>query len=538
MAHRVAPRPRASKMPQHVIRRLRPYLFTNFARIVRYASGQAVEAHAASNDYLRRVEHLESAKPRAEWSMLGNLRRCLKTRPGKRGLFLLSSIRAAGSKLVFVTILEDEHPLQIVLKHAQLADTIKKFAAIARKGDTYSFTGLAHRTARGQLSLLATETPALVSPSLHQIPEELADPETLSHYRHVHMLVDPNVRQVLKVRHTVERTIDDFLCAKDFLKVNTPILQAGAGGAIARPFVTQATDLHGKKLNLRIAPELWLKRLIVGGMSRIYEMGPVFRNEGVDATHNPEFTMCEFYAAHATLGELMEWTEHLMLRLHQDTKQYRKEASLEIATSFAQLEFIPTLESKLGYALPDLESTDAVNQLTKLFHDRNIPMPHNPSLPRLLDALAAHYIEPLCDRPTFITHHPVALSPLAKRFQCTQSGQWVSARAELFINHCEIANMYEEQNSPFEQRQAFLEQLKYRAIDGESDGEASIDHSYIEALEWGLPPTGGWGCGVDRLVMLLSGRSRIGDVLSFGNLRNVVGVAQSKQASTSRGSSM
>jgi len=175
--------------------------------------------------------------------------------------------------------------------------------------------------------------------------------------------------------------------------------------------------------------------------------------------------------------------------------------------------------------LPQLDDPNAYDELVTQFNDLRLALPANPTLPRLLDALSAKYLEPLCEKPTFITEHPRALSPLAKSYTCPETGQTISARAELFIHGQEFANMYEEENSPFAQRAKFEEQLRYRAVDGEGDGKAEVDESYLEALEWGLPPTGGWGMGVDRLVMLFTGQKRIGDVLPFGTLRNVVGMA-------------
>ena len=192
---------------------------------------------------------------------------------------------------------------------------------------------------------------------------------------------------------------------------------------------------------------------------------------------------------------------------------------------FRRLRFIPELETQMGRQLPKLDGPEVHQTLLNLFSELGLQVPAKPTVPRLLDALSARYLEPLCDVQTFITEHPAALSPLAKTFTCSETGQIVSARAELFIRGQEFANMYEEENSPFVQRQKFVEQLKYREVDGEGDGKGEIDESYLEALEWGLPPTGGWGMGVDRLVMLFTGQKRIGDVLPFGTLRNVVGLA-------------
>lgn len=387
--------------------------------------------------------------------------------------------------------------------------------------------------------------PILQSPSLHQIPQVLDDTEAKSRRPHVAMLVDREDLQTLLMRGQIESYIANHLRRLGFCKVSTPLLAAGAGGAVARPFETVSTELSDTKLNLRIAPELWLKRLVVGGMGKVYEMGPAFRNEGVDATHNPEFTICEFYMQFAEIESLMTLTENLLQDLHQNISTtaatiicYRDlknsaytgetqthEQRTLFSGSYPRLPFIPTLEQEMGRDLPDLNTPQALGHLKQLFESLDMSIPANPTLPRLLDTLCGRFIEPLCKKPTFITEHPAVMSPLSKSFQCPKTGQMISARAELFIEGQEYANMYEEENSPFEQRRKFIEQQKLREIDGEGDGRVEIDESYLEALEWGLPPTGGWGMGIDRLVMLFTGRKRIGDVLPFGTLRNVVGLA-------------
>jgi lysyl-tRNA synthetase class 2 len=265
-------------------------------------------------------------------------------------------------------------------------------------------------------------------------------------------------------------------------------------------------------------------------MDRVFEIGPAFRNEGLDATHNPEYTTCEFYKAFADLEELISMTESLISGLaihvsHMIETQYTTLPTLDVSYysgPFRHIEFIPALEAAIRRTLPDLQSPSASEKLVSLFHDLSIPLPASPSLPRLLDKLSSHYLEPQCNSPTFIIHPPACLAPLSKSFRDSTSGQIVSARGELFIQCQEIANMYEEENSPFEQKKKFIEQAQWR--DDENHGV--IDESYLEALQWGLAPTGGWGCGVDRLCMHFAGASRIGDVLSFGNLRNVVGLAK------------
>lgn len=368
-----------------------------------------------------------------------------------------------------------------------------------------------------------------MSPSLHQIPDVLEDLETRALSRHVDMLVNTEMALVLESRHHVEAVLHSFFHQRQFIKVTTPILSASVGGASARPFTTEATELAGERLSLRIAPELWLKRLAIGGMERVYEIGPAFRNEGVDLTHNPEFTICEFYRAWATLEDLMSETQKLFGDLARRFRDWRVNDSRipapkqSLEETFERIEFVPGLEEALGQKLPDLQSSDAFDKVLAVFQEKNISLPGNPTLSRLLDGLSAHYLEPQShNRPTFIIHHPACMSPLSKHFTCPQTSQSVAARAELFIDGREYANMYEEENSPFEQRRKFLEQMKDRD-DGDREAMA-LDENYLGALEWGLPPTGGWGCGIDRVVMLLAGRERMGDVLSFGTLRNVVGL--------------
>lgn len=310
------------------------------------------------------------------------------------------------------------------------------------------------------------------------------------------------------------------------MEVQTPILADKAGGAVAKPFTTHATEFPQKQLALRIAPELWLKRLIIGGMDRVFEIGPSFRNEGLDATHNPEFTTCEFYKSFADLEDLMKMTEDMFAGFSTLIKELRvwplqtlPEPSEDLSTApFKRISFIPAIEEGLKQKLPNLQADDADEQLIALFNTHEIPLPTSPTLPRLLDRLSSLYIEPQCESPTFITYHPACMAPLAKSFLDTTTQQHVSARAELFIQNREIANMYEEENSPLEQRKKFVEQIKWK----DDENSAQVDESYIEALEWGMPPTGGWGMGIDRLVMLFTGAKRISDVLAFGSLRNVV----------------
>ena len=397
-----------------------------------------------------------------------------------------------------------------------------------------AFHGHAIRTSTGQLSLLALRVPQILAPCLHHLPEKVENAELLARNPHVHQLTSDEPGHILRLRAIVYDSVRQYLTKSDFLEVETPTFDVNAGGAIARPFETVANELSNMPVRLRIAPELNLKRLVVGGQDKVFEIGRVFRNEGVDNTHNPEFSTCEFYEVGATLDSLIGRTEEMICGMKRITDSLRstefpslqEPEGLNLGRPFAQLPFIPTIEKASGRKLPDLSAETATKDLMSYFGDLNIDIPPNPTLPRLLDTLAEHYIEPLCVDPTFITHHPEALSPLSKSYVCPETNQRIASRVELFINGREYVNAYEEENSPFEQRRKFMQQLEFHP---ESEqGGREVDESYLEVLEWGMPPTGGWGCGLDRLVMLFANKKRIADVLPFGTLRNVVSIAKNK----------
>lgn len=405
-------------------------------------------------------------------------------------------------------------------------------------------SGRPRRTDTQELSLEAQFLPEVTSLSLAPLPFHLPDSERMQQ-RHLDLIVNETSRNTLIARSRIIRTLRDHLqTSLRFIELQTPILAANAGGALARPFETRATDLTKKELALRIAPELWLKRLVAGGLERVFEIGSAFRNEGLDATHNPEFTMCEFYAAHANLQDLIEMTTDLFQAISKDIHHCAQTGNLQgldipnpevfVKKNFKQVEFIPALQEALGYTLPDLTSPNAKSELLKFLQNAGIECSLSPdtTLSKLLDHLASKILEPPSETtPLFITHHPSCMSPLSKSFTCPVTQQQVSARAELFYRGSELANMYEEENDPFEQRRKFVEQneTNNKTLDKYNNEEPPhiIDEQYIRVLESGLPPTGGWGCGIDRLVMLFTGAKRISDVLAFGSLRNVVALASS-----------
>ncbi|MCJ1384739.1 hypothetical protein MMC17_007857 [Xylographa soralifera] len=373
----------------------------------------------------------------------------------------------------------------------------------------------------------------MLSPCLRRLPTELQDRETRVRNRHVDFLVNKRATDVLRLRAEIIQYLRQYLLRSDYVEVQTPILAEGAGGAVARPFRTAATEFPERVISLRVAPELWLKRMVIGGFDRVFEIGPSFRNEGLDVIHNPEFTTCELYRTYFGLEDLIGMTEDMFTGLtdHVNALVIRSFPSLKAASAcikapFKRIDFITGIETAINQQLPNLLSPNADVKVAKILRDQSIVLPSSPTLAQMLDRLSATYLEPQCQTPTFIMHHPECLSPLAKSFLHPDNSQRIAARAELFVNSQEIANMYEEENSPFEQRRKFLEQNSHRT--GESS--SIIDESYLEALEWGLPPTGGFGCGVDRLCMLMSGAKRIGDVLSFGSLRNVVSLRRAVAA--------
>ncbi|KAI9648024.1 mitochondrial lysine-tRNA synthetase [Ciborinia camelliae] len=439
----------------------------------------------------------------------------------------------------------DSHEANLLTLHEAESGLISKspvhtpipfenISKLMQRGDIISATGYPIHKANGSATLKLIQLPQILTPGLAPVPKVLEDPETRIRNRHLDLLVNNNVAATLRLRAKITQHIRDFLVKDDFLEFQTPILADKASGAMAQPFKTNATEFPEKELTLRIAPELWLKRLVIGGLDRVFEIGPAFRNEGLDATHNPEFTTCEFYKAYADLEDLISMTEelisglvHLVDNLRDEFQPVRYMPFTELprfdesiyARPFKRIEFIPAIETALGERLPDLQKENAREEVLSLFTKHTLEVPENPTLPRLLDELASLYIEPHCSSPTFIMHHPSCMAPLSKSFLDAHTQQLVSARVELFIQHQEIANMYEEENSPFDQRRKLEEQLRFKDVE---NPVTKVDEGYVQALEVGLPPTGGWGCGVDRLVMWLGGAKRISDVLPFGNLRNVV----------------
>ncbi|KAK6522657.1 hypothetical protein TWF281_002093 [Arthrobotrys megalospora] len=466
----------------------------------------------------------------------------------------IKTIRKSSSKLRFLDIIADGFKIQVMSSFGRSGverpDFDNAYSKL-KKGDIISITGLPGRTKAGEISIYATELPKLLSPCLHIPPPELEDVEKRFQSRHVDLMINPVPVHVLRARSFIINWMRNFFLQREFVEVSTPILAELSGGAAAKPFET-ASKVFGadKKMQLRIAPELWLKRLVIGGLHRVFEIGPNFRNENADATHNPEFYSCEFYEAFTDIEGLKRTTTEMLVNLFNDFEKARsqqfpnieafssRERTIEVQAPFHEIDFIGGIEEAIGRQLPILDAPDAVAQLLEMIDDDEIGRPVNCTLPGILDYLASEYLEPECIQPTFVTNIPACLSPLSKTSRRESDGQLVAHRAELYVGGKELANLYEEENSPFQQRKKFLEQNQYRVVAALESGEElpieiledaeqvlpemPVDESYIGALEWGLPPTGGWGIGLDRLVMLLCNVERIGDVMAFGGLRGTV----------------
>ncbi|KAI1850439.1 hypothetical protein JX265_001400 [Neoarthrinium moseri] len=442
--------------------------------------------------------------------------------------------RAAGSKLIFYDVRDEGVRFQVMAQANDAAsdEHFLKQHEILRRGDIIGIVGYPGRTApkskiekgeEGELSIFAKEV-LLLTPCLHQLPDEyygLKDQEQRHRKRYLDLIMNPKTRETFSTRPRVIKYIRKYLDDAGFLEVETPIINMIAGGATAKPFETHLND-YNMDVFLRIAPELPLKMLVVGGLKRVYEIGRLFRNEGADLTHNPEFTTCEFYEAGADFYDLMTRTEELVSGLVKEltggytttfTTQHGETYEVNWEAPWKRVEMIPTLEEATGEKFPapdQLHTEESREFLKKVLQKMNVDCPAPQTTARMLDRLTGEFIEETAVNPTFITEHPKIMSPLAKDHR---SKPGLTERFEAFVCKKEIANAYTELNQPFEQRLRFEEQANQKA---QGDDEAQlIDETFLNALEYGLPPTAGWGLGIDRLVMFLTNNYSIKEVLLF-----------------------
>ena len=387
-------------------------------------------------------------------------------------------------------------------------------------GDIVGVEGFVFRTKRGEISVHAQKM-TLLSKSLRPLPEKfhgLTDVETRYRQRYVDLIVNPEVRRAFEIRSGFISHIRSFLDARGFLEVETPVLSAISGGATARPFITHHNALN-IDMYLRIATELHLKRLIVGGMERVYEIGRIFRNEGMDTRHNPEFTSVELYQAYADFNDMMDLFEELLssaaMKLLGTTKVTWQGEEVDLAPGWPRLTMAEAVKQYLGLDFMAIETDEEAAALAKKVGiELDGTNGHEPTWGNLLYECFDRLVEEKLVQPTFITMHPVDVSPLAKR---SPSDPRLTERFELFICRSEMGNAFSELNDPIDQKQRFQKQVDLRKA---GDDEAGMmDEDYINALEYGMPPTGGLGIGVDRCVMLLTGSDSIRDVILFPTMK-------------------
>ena len=438
--------------------------------------------------------------------------------------------RAAGAKLIFYDFKTEGVKVQIMCQAQEAAGPLsfEEQHEHIRRGDIIAVIGYPGRTAprnrpEGELSIFAKEI-ILLSPCLHQLPSEhygFKDGEQRFRQRYLDLIMNERTRNIFITRHKIVDYIRRFFNDRDFIEVETPMMNAIAGGATAKPFVTYHNDLK-RNLFMRIAPELYLKELIVGGYNRVYELGKQFRNEGIDLTHNPEFTTCEYYEAYADVYNVMDRTEELVSGLVKYvtggyettfTTQSGEVYNVNWQKPWPRIDMIPALEEACGEKFPpgdELESPETVEFLKRMLKKMNLQCPPPLTNARMIDKMVGEFIEEKCINPTFIINHPKLMSPLAK-YHRDRPG--LCERFEAFVCKKEIANAYTELNDPFEQRLRFEEQLRQREA---GDDEAQmIDETFCRSMEYALPPTGGWGMGIDRLVMFLTDNYTIKEILPF-----------------------
>ncbi len=439
----------------------------------------------------------------------------------------LPEIAAAGrimalnrfGKATFLRFRDRTGQLQAYVRKDKVGDDLYTLFKKFDIGDFIGIRGIMFQTRTGEWTLLAHQI-QLLAKAYRPLPEKfhgLKDPEKRYRQRYVDLIMNPEVRQLFMRRSQMVQSIRRFMLSHDYLEVETPMMQPLAGGAEAEPFVTHHKALD-MELYLRIAPELYLKRLVVGGLERVFEINRNFRNEGVSTQHNPEFTMLEFYQAYADFEDLMALTEAMLAQVTEEvcgqTAITYQGHTIEMAGPWARMSLAEALE-RLGEVPPALLSDR--EGLLALADRRGVPITKDGRRAKIITKLFDALVEPQLIQPTFITGYPVEVSPLSRR---SDSEPEVTERFELFIAGREIANGFSELNDPEDQRDRFRQQVADRQA---GDVEAHcMDEDYIEALEFGMPPTAGEGIGIDRLAMLLTDAASIREVIFFPHMKPAV----------------
>jgi lysyl-tRNA synthetase class 2 len=428
----------------------------------------------------------------------------------------------------FMEIQDEKGRIQVYVKRDEICSGEDKtlyntvFKKLLDIGDIVGIKGYAFITQAGELSIHAKELTVL-SKSLRVLPivkekdgqkyDAFSDPELRYRMRYVDLIVNPQVRETFMKRTQIMNTMRSFFNEHGYMEVETPILQPIPGGATARPFITHHNALD-IPLYLRIANELYLKRLIVGGYTGVYEFAKDFRNEGMDRTHNPEFTVLEIYVAYKDYFWMMEFVEKMIERvamnLHNTTKVTLGDKEIDFKAPFRRL---PMLDAIKEYAGVDVSGMNE-EELREVCNKLNVPNTKSMGVGKLIDAIFGEYCEEHLIQPTFITDYPVETSPLTKRHRTNPA---LTERFELFVNGKELANAYSELNDPIDQLERFKDQVKLK--DKGDDEAMFIDMDFVRSLEYGMPPTSGMGIGIDRLTMFMTNSSSIQDVLFFPQMR-------------------
>lgn len=427
----------------------------------------------------------------------------------------IMAIRGHG-KTCFMDMQDKTGRIQVYVRKDVIGEENYALIKLMDIGDTVGITGTAFRTHMGELSIKANSV-EMLSKSLRPLPEKwhgLKDVETRYRQRYVDLIVNPEVRDTFVKRSQIIRSVREVLDSHDFLEVETPILNTIAGGAAARPFISYHNALD-MQVYMRIAPELYLKRLIVGGMDRVYEMGRVFRNEGIDNRHNPEFTSVEIYQAFADYRDMMDLTEEVVVKtaekvLGTTTINYEG-TTIELASPWKRMSMIEAVKEYSGKDFTNVTDLEEARAIAK---ELNVAIEPSFGIGKIINACFEEYVEDKLIQPTFITGHPKEISPLAKS---NPENPEITDRFEAYIYGRELCNGFTELNDPIDQKERFLKQVEERA---NGDEEANMmDEDFVNAMEYGLPPTGGLGIGIDRLVMFLTNSSTIRDVLFFPTMK-------------------
>ncbi len=423
-------------------------------------------------------------------------------------------------KASFATLQDSEGRIQIYVRQDMIGEESYQDFTTFDMGDIIGVQGKVFKTQKGEISVKA-EKVVLLTKSLQPLPDKhsgLKDQDIRYRQRYVDLIVNPEVKQAFLTRNKAIKAMRDYLDQRGFIEMDTPILNTIAGGANARPFVTHHNTLD-IDMYLRIANELYLKRLIVGGFEKVYEMGRMFRNEGMSIKHNPEYTAMELYWAYVDYQAIMELTENIVAHMAKEATgsmvvNYQGK-EINFAPPWKRISMIDAVKQYTGVDFNNIQSDEEAIAVAK---EKGIELtPATMSRGHIISLMFEEFCEEHLHEPTFVTHHPVEISPLSKR---NPQDPRLTNRFEAFVNTWEIANAFSELNDPIDQRYRFEEQIKQKEL---GDDEAhEMDEDFLNAIEVGLPPTGGLGIGIDRLIMLLTNSSSIRDVIPFPTMKPIV----------------